>query len=226
MRKEALIVFAKVPEPGQVKTRLTAVLTPAEAAGLYAAFLRDALAQYAALEVDLRLYLDPPGGAVPDEWLPPGTPVLPQRGRGLGARMQRAFLETFVAGYERIAIIGTDHPTLPSAFIEAAFAALAEPRTVVIGPSEDGGYYLLGMNVFYPEPFEEMTYSHPGVFAQTLERIARTPATPVILPGWYDVDTPEALLRLAGELEVATPALRHTRHMLRRLQKKLEARTG
>jgi hypothetical protein len=207
----ALIVFAKLPVPGQVKTRLTTVLSSEDAARLYAAFLRDALVQYTSLGVAVRLYLAPPVLEVPLDLVPPGIPIFWQQGDGLGARMQRAFLETFAAGYERIVIIGTDHPTLPSAFLHLAFEALAAPNSLSIGPSDDGGYYLLGMNEFYPQVFADMTYSHPAVFEHTLDRIAQTPAACTVLPAWYDVDTPETLARLVGDLQdpsVEAPATR------------------
>ena len=212
--KEALVVFAKAPVPGRVKTRLTSVLSEEEAARLYEAFLRDALDQYGALGPDVRLYWGSPLDAVPDGLVPADVGSFAQEGEGLGARMQRAFLETFAAGYERIVIVGTDHPTLPSAFIQEAFAALHEPLTVAIGPSEDGGYYLLGMNEFYPQLFAGMTYSHADVFAETLARAERTSASLTVLPLWYDVDTPEALDRLRRDLGSTDVRALHTRRVL------------
>ena len=124
MNHAALIVFAKVPEPGKVKTRLTEFLTPAQAAGLYAAFLADALAQYTALGVAVRLYLGPTETPMPAGIVPATTTIHTQVGADLGTRMSHAFLETFLAGYQRAVIIGTDHPTLPSAFIAEAFKSL------------------------------------------------------------------------------------------------------
>ena len=212
--KNALIVFAKVPAPGQVKTRLTSVLTEKEAARLYEAFLRDALDQYAALEADVRLYWGSPLDAVPDTLTPADVQAFAQAGDGLGARMQQAFLETFAAGYERVVIIGTDHPTLPSAFVEKAFRVLQEPLSITIGPSEDGGYYLLGMNEFYPQLFAGMQYSHAGVFAETLARAGQTSAALTVLPPWYDVDTPAALHRLRLDLESPDVQAPHTRRAL------------
>ena len=214
MRQEALIVFAKAPVPGQVKTRLTSVLTEDEAARLYTAFLQDALDQYTALGADVRLYWSSPLDVVPDDFTQADVHAFVQQGKGLGARMQRAFLETFAAGYERVVIIGTDHPTLPSAFIEEAFRALREPLSVAIGPSEDGGYYLLGMNEFYPQLFAGMRYSHADVFRETLARARGTSAVLTMLPVWYDVDTPGALRRLRADLEDADVRAPHTRHVL------------
>ena len=214
MTQCALIVFAKRPEPGTVKTRLTALLTPEEAARLYEAFLCDALRQYRALGVAVRLYFGPPAGAVADGLVPEGVSVHLQQGPGLGARMKVAFVESFAAGFERLVIIGTDHPTLPSAFIAQAFEALAQPQAVSIGPSDDGGFYLLGMNDFYPELFHDMRYSHADVFAQTLARAARTQAHLTVLPPWYDVDTPESLHRLVAELDGGAVEVPHTRRVL------------
>lgn len=196
----ALIVFAKRPASGRVKTRLTPVLTANEAARLYRAFLLDALDQYLELDVDVRLYLTPPGNGTSIEGVPASIDAFEQMGPGLGARMRHAFDETFAAGYERVVVIGTDHPTLPSAFIEEAFVALDAPPTICLGPSTDGGYYLLGMNTFYPALFEEMVYSHDRVFADTLARAARTGAHLAVLPRWYDVDEPDDLQRLLDDL--------------------------
>lgn len=211
---QALIVFAKPPTPGQVKTRLTPVLTAREAARLYSAFLRDALLQYASLEVDVRLYLA--SGAdegLPSDWMPNGVQTFAQRGDGLGARMRNAFEETLDA-YQRAVIIGTDHPTLPTAFVRQAFEALSAPHTVTIGPSSDGGYYLLGMNAFYPQLFADMRYSHGRVFANTLARVEDTDAQLTVLPQWYDVDTPEDLQQLLTDLERPPNAMPHTRRVI------------
>lgn len=198
----ALIVFAKVPEPGRVKTRLSPPLTPEQAADLYAAFLRDALDAYAALAAEpggpaVRLYLGgrsgPPLGLVPA-----GVETFRQRGVGLGEKMLRAFVETFAAGHDRALVVGTDHPTLPLDFFGLAFEALREPLTAVLGPSDDGGYYLLGLNEVVSDLFD-MAYSHDRVFEDTLERVVEADLQPVVLPPHYDVDDAAALERLLGD---------------------------
>lgn len=195
---DVLIVFAKYPEPGQVKTRLTDLLTDTEAAELYQAFLLDALDQYAHLDVAVRLYMaGAPAGDL--ELAVEEIELIQQEGKGLGERMERAFMESFIGGHERAVIIGTDHPSLPLAFVEQAFVALQERETVVVGPSSDGGYYLLGMNDPFMEVFDEMSYSHGKVFDETLERIQWSGAQAAILPEWYDVDTPETLRRLVAD---------------------------
>lgn len=217
MPRNALIVFAKRPKAGEVKTRLTSLLTPEEAAQLYKAFLRDALEQYSDLDVDVRLYLSPTEHDEPLAWVSDTIVQKTQVGSDLGARMQHAFLESFAAGYERLVIIGTDHPTLPSAFIEHAFNGLTKPLSISIGPSEDGGFYLLGMNDFYGVLFRDMTYSHDGVFAQTMERASQTRAQLTILPIWYDVDTPDALHRLWLDLKSIEEGRIHTRAVIQGL---------
>lgn len=216
----ALLVFAKVPRPGDVKTRLTPVLTPAEAAQLYDAFLHDALSLYAQLEVDVRLYLAPP---LPDDGLdevPAPISIHEQRGDGLGARMQKAFQDVVADGYERAAVVGTDHPTLPPSFVRQSLTALKTDSSICIGPSEDGGFYLLGMSAFYPQLFDGMRYSHNNVFADTLARVASTDAELTVLPKWYDVDTPTDLERMLGELPASDRSVPRTRAAVRDLRLK------
>lgn len=212
----ALIVFAKPPVPGQVKTRLTDLLSEKEAADLYDAFLRDALDQYRQLEADLHVYFT---GLtrVPDDLKTNVSTTRVQEGEGLGARMKNAFCDVFSAGYERAVIVGTDHPSLPTAFVSRAFEALDVDGSLCIGPSEDGGYYLLGMNTFYPRVFEEMTYSRSDVFEETLTRIRETNAALTVLPLWYDVDTPDDLRRLTAELDILQGTAPRTERELKKL---------
>lgn len=210
---QALLLFAKVPRAGDVKTRLTPVLTPAEAARLYTAFLRDTLRQVRRLDADVRLYLAPP---LPDaglDGIPSDVSVYEQQGASLGPRMKRALRETLDAGTERVLVMGSDHPTLPASFLRRAFQALRAPRTVCLGPTEDGGFYLVGMNAYYPQLFEDMTYSHPAVFSDTLARAARTDAQITILPPWYDVDTPQDLDRMRDDLEQGATDAPNTRRV-------------
>lgn len=213
----ALIVFAKVPRPGKVKTRLTPVLTPSEAAQLYDSFLRDALRLYADLATHVRLFLAPPLPEQPLTDVPETVTVRKQEGDGLGARMKHAFRDTLTE-HSRAAIVGTDHPTLPLAFIRQAFAALEAQRSVCIGPSEDGGFYLLGMNAYYPQLFEGMTYSHDSVFTDTLARLGTTDARLTVLPRWYDVDTPASLGRLLNDLDDPKIEAPHTRRTIEELE--------
>lgn len=213
----ALIVFAKVPEPGKVKTRLTSLLSPEWAATLYESFLLDALDVYCSLNVDVRLYFSSPVEMIPGRFHLEALSLHEQKGPGLGERMATAFVETFIAGYERAIVIGTDHPTLPVSFIDQAFELLEGPHRVVIGPSDDGGYYMLGMSEFYSALFKDMTYSHDQVFSQTMARAASTDASLHVLPTWYDVDTPDALKRLIRDMAESHLTLKRTKTSIARL---------
>lgn len=221
-----LLIFAKAPEPGSVKTRLAGEasdITPREAAKIYTAFLEDAIDQYATLassvtfDLDLRLcWSGPPKAA--RRFMDDPVALVAQQGEDLGARMWNAFEQALSEGYRRVVVIGTDHPTLPVARVQDAFDTLREPDRVVIGPSEDGGYYLLGMNRAVPEVFEDMTYSHAHVFKNTLRRAANTEAQPVVLPSFYDVDTPSALRRMLRDLSATDVRARRTRGVVEALR--------
>ena len=229
MSGPALIVFAKAPRPGRVKTRLSPPLTPAQAARLYDAFLRDALDLYAqaaagpgftdpfgvGAPLAVRLYLDEPGAA--PGLAPPSVSVHAQRGDGLGARLGRAFAETFAAGHTSAVVIGTDHPTLPPAFIGEAVRASSEPLAVAIGPSDDGGYYLLGTGELSPGLFD-MAYSHATVFEDTVQAVLDAGLAPTLLPPHYDVDDADALRRLVAEWRAGADVGARTAEALARLQ--------
>lgn len=201
MRK-ALIVFAKTPIPGTVKTRLSPPLSEIESAKLYRSFLLDSLDAYCTASelegVDVRLYLTGEGDLTGVDSLP--LTSHPQKGSDLGARMLRAFVETFAAGYGHAVVIGTDHPTLPLSFVEMAFEVLKEPFSISIGPSTDGGYFLLGMNEVYSSLFD-MEFSHTAVFDETVERATETGANITVLPPWYDVDEVNSLKKLIAEMQ-------------------------
>ena len=215
----SLLVFAKVPRPGAVKTRLTPALTPEEAARVYMAFLRDTLRQVVQLEVDdMRLYLAPP---LPDDEIdgvPAAVSVHEQTGDGMGARMNRALRETLRDGADRAVLMGSDHPTLPSSFLRQAFRSLEEARSLCVGPTEDGGFYLLGMSTMYPQLFDGMSYSHSEVFADTVARAQQTDAEVTVLPEWYDVDTPQDLDRMQADLATGAVEAPNTRRIAGRLR--------
>ena len=210
MRRSALIVFGRPPVAGKVKTRLTSLLTTQEAADLYAAFLQDALTQYRTTNADVRLYLT----EVHDlDFSLLGASCHLQIPGTLSVKMAAAFQETFALGYERVVIIGTDHPTLPDAYLLAAFEALSRAPAVVVGPTDDGGYYLLGMTRYYGELLHDMTFSKADVMTNTLRRARLTDACVVKLPAWYDVDNPSDLQHLSTSAQL--PA--YTNAVMRRL---------
>ena len=215
---DAIIIFAKTPEPGAVKTRLAPMLGEERAARLYAAFIQDTLAACEVVEVDLRLYTAGAPNSFPNELIPPGATLHGQEGDGLGARMERAFSATFGEGYERAVIVGTDYPMLGPAVIRQAFEILGAEggRKVPIGPSADGGYYMLGLSSPFPDIFE-MTYSHPDVAADTIRRINRGGRVPVLLPKGYDIDRPRDLRRLIGDLRSDSERAPRSFHALEEL---------
>lgn len=209
MRANALVLMAKAPIAGQVKTRLVPALGPEQAARLARALLADQLNHVRQIEdADLYLAFAPEGARVRMEALaPPLFRLFPQEGADLGARMQAAFEKLFHAGHRRVILIGGDLPPVPLVYFEQAYAYLdaSDPR-VALGPSRDGGYYLVGLNRLLPEMFEDMTWSHDGVLAQTLAKLGRLKITHHLLSSWFDVDTTEDLRALRNALDCASLA--------------------
>ena len=201
-----LIVFAKNPIPNHVKTRLLPRVSPEQAASLYRAFFSDWCAALVELpDIDLVIAYTPPE-SLSDIQALIGNDVsyIPQKGAGLGERLTSATEWAAASGYEKILLVGSDSPTLPLSYISQAIVGL-ESRDIVIGPSMDGGYYLIGFSkqnlpMIVPSIFEEIVWSTAQVFQQTLARIRSMDATLKLLPPWYDVDTPEDLLFLHAHL--------------------------
>jgi hypothetical protein len=214
MNDGAIIVFARNPIPGKVKTRLGSEIGHEAAAGLYTALLIDTLLRCRRLDAAVRLYLSPTTEPISAAVAPFDEMRLRQRGSGLGPRMMHALEDTFDEGYRRVVIIGSDHPTLPLSIIEEAFTALARPKTVVIGPSHDGGYHLLGLTEPTTVLFDGMTYSHPDVFVQTDARARSAGLLVVTLEPWYDVDTAKDVHRLTADLSRDETACPNTRQWL------------
>ena len=220
----SVIVIGKAPEAGRTKTRLTPPLTPTEAAGLYEAFLVDC--------VDLAFNLDwervsvvyaPTPGArtLLRRLLPARTHLMAQPGNGLQAALSGAFERELSAGFDRVVLIGSDNPTLPRPLIEEACTRL-DDSDVVIGPSTDGGYYLIAMSSPHLGLFERITWSTDVVYAETLERASDLGLDVVSLPTWYDVDTIDGLRELASDLARLPPELApRTRRWMRRLEPKI-----
>ena len=212
--KPCVIVFAKNPVPNQVKTRLVPTLSPEQAATLYTAFLTDWCETLAKLlGVDLIIAYTP-AEARPDLQALIGDNALyiPQIDADLGERLTSATQWATEQGYTKILLVGSDSPTLPISYISKALTLL-DSRDIVIGPSTDGGYYLIGFSatniaVTVPFIFEEIAWSTTNVLQQTVTRIQSRKATIGLLPPWYDIDTAEDLaflhahlsaMRLAGE---------------------------
>lgn len=190
----SLIIFAKSPIPGKVKTRLTPHITPTEAAELYRAFIADTMSTVRKLKCERVTIAYTPSSAEATFHSICGQSVnyLPQKGDNLGERMENAFKHSFDKGSKRTVIIGTDSPTLPLSYIQKAFEALKEVH-VTIGPTFDGGYYLIGLSEQNDTIFDGIDWSTSKVFGQTLARIQAANKQLYVLPPWYDVDTSDNL---------------------------------
>ena len=148
--------------------------------------------------------------------LAPGLELIPQIGEDLGERLDNALTHCFEHGYAWAVIMDSDSPTLPSAYLSRAFDEL-EDADVVLGPCEDGGYYLIGLTRPQPRLLREVQMSTPHVARDTLALAEAEGLRVALLPSWYDVDTREELERLRGELRGATNGLApHTREFFNR----------
>jgi hypothetical protein len=212
--KRGLIVMAKAPVPGTVKTRLCPPYTFEEAAELYRCFLLDTLDLVSRLRgVAVVVAYHPPGAeGVFRSMASPGFKLLPQRGNDLSERLNGAFERLFSLGYEQVVAIGADSPTLPLDYIEGAFELLAKVENdLVLGPSADGGYYLIGMKAPHPSLFLGQVMGTEKVLSETLERAQQVGLRVGLLPPWYDVDTQDDVKRLLAELRATPGVARHTR---------------
>lgn len=203
----ALVIVGKAPKAGRTKTRLSPRVSSEQAAALYRGFLLDTAALGLALGWERVSCICPDRAdeaAVLTALLPPGVTVRPQSGDGLAAALAGAFRSHLDEGFERVVLIGSDNPTLPAAIVEQAERGLAR-NDLAIGPSSDGGYYLIGMSRPHLGVFERITWSTDVVYGETLERAAELGLSVLSLPEWYDVDTPAELDRLHADLS-ALPA--------------------
>lgn len=202
----ALAIMTKAPRRGRVKTRLTPPLTPEEAAQLSSCFLRDTAA---AVTMGARegsaqaIAVYTPLGSETEfrEILPAEVGLVAQRGEALGERLIFATEDLFALGFQAICLINSDSPTVPPQLFSHAVRILStQEDSVVLGPSEDGGYYLIGFNRLHRALFENIQWSTSRVLQQTQEK-AQERGLPVhLLPTWYDVDDATTLRRLCQEL--------------------------
>jgi hypothetical protein len=217
MTPSALTIMAKYPQPGAVKTRLCPPLDPVEAAELYDCFLRDKVDAVRAVPgAQPAIAYTPAVARSYFARLAPGFLLLGQRGRDLGERLAGTFEDLFAAGHGSVVVIDSDTPTLPAAYLRDAVELLAAPGTdLVVGPAEDGGYYLLGLRVPCRELFERIPWSTPGVVPLTLRRARAAGLRVACLPPWFDIDTGEDLDRLRASLAAAAGGdAAHTRRFL------------
>ena len=194
--------MATAPIAGAVKTRLCPPLRPDEAAELARCFLEDRVEQLGAVPASDRLlaFTPPEQAAAIRALVPPDVRIVAQHGADLGARMSGLLTALLREGYAGAIVVGTDTPTLPTAYLVQAAAVLRQPAAdVVLGPSEDGGYYLIGLTTPAPELFVGMSWSTATVCEETLRRAHGAGYRVFVLPTWFDVDRIADLARLRDD---------------------------
>ncbi len=195
-------VFAKYWQAGSVKTRLAASIGNVMAADLYRCFVEETIRIVDRSRCDIRtLVFSPPEqrasmAAIVD----PSWGLWPQSDGSLGRRMSHFFFDAFRNGAEKVILVGSDTPSLPSARLAQAFRRL-DRADVVLGPSDDGGYYLIGMKQPQPQLFQAIEWSTERVFDQTRAVIQRAGLLLAPLAPWYDVDRLDDLHRLQNDLQ-------------------------
>jgi uncharacterized protein len=198
-------VMARAPVPGKCKTRLTPPLSADESAALYRAMLQDtfaALARVGATRLVAMVAPENDGLAVLRELAPAPWEMVVQEGDGLGPRLANAF-SVLGAGGDAVALVDSDSPTVPVEPMGPALAALEGSERALVGPCDDGGYYLIGLGVVNPRSLQilgDIPWSTPRVMPATLQRCESIGLPVDELPTWYDVDDDRALQRLRVEL--------------------------
>lgn len=213
--RQALAVAAKAPQPGTVKTRLHGLLSVAETTELYRCFLRDTIALTERVPgADVFVSYTPEGSEPLFEGISNGHRLITQRGPGFGDKLYNALEDLLKEGYQCAAIMDSDSPTLPSAYLALAFEALSRPGDrVVLGPTTDGGYYVIGIKNPHRRLFEGITWSSERVLNETIRRAGELSLDVVLLPEWYDVDTVPDFERLCREVAHGSSAA-HTREFI------------
>jgi rSAM/selenodomain-associated transferase 1 len=200
----ALAIMTKAPRAGIVKTRLQPPLTAEEAAQLNVCFLRDIGAAIVGAGGESKgVGVFTPAGSEDDyvNVLPSDFHLIPQRGDSFGERLMNAATDLLRVGFESCCLINSDSPTVTAeAFHQAVVQLQGTDNRIVLGPSDDGGYYLIGMRKAYRRLFEDIDWSTERVFIQTLERARELTLGVHVLPKFYDIDDAKALRRLCSEL--------------------------
>lgn len=198
-----LIIFLKAPVPGLVKTRLAVVFGADEACNIYKKLTEEVLQSAVKSQNDISLYYYPPEGeSIITGWLGTKYRMQQQNGDGIGSRMKNAFLDGFNENADKIVLIGTDIPELDEKTINAAYVAL-ENNDCVIGPSTDGGYYLIGFTKvgFRKKVFENIVWSTNSVLQETLAIIKKLNLTAELLGFKTDIDTPDDYMKFYGNAD-------------------------
>jgi uncharacterized protein len=199
----AVAVMAKVPGSGPTKSRLRPALGEAVATELYRCFLLDRLDAIAALRdiAGAVAYTPAEAGPVMQTLAPAGLQLIAQRGGDLGERLTNVLADLLAHGHAAALAVDSDSPTLPMEYVRTAAAVLtATAADVVVGPCDDGGYYLIGVRAAQPELFQSVPWSTDRVLALTLAKARARGLRVHLLPTWFDVDTEADLRRLHAEM--------------------------
>ena len=208
MQQPVIIVMTKVPGFADVKTRLRPLLSESQCAELAGCFLTDTITNLASVFEHRIIAFTPDEGRDAIEALGDGDICIAQRGGDLGQRLDAAIEEAFEMGFGPVIVIGTDSPTLPPEYLAQALDHLqSRGHGVAIGPTDDGGFYLIGVSRQREGMFSNITWSSSQVFEQTEANIRDIGNLDLlVLPRWYDVDEPEDLARLIAEIDSDTTA--------------------
>lgn len=224
----ALIIFAKAPIPGEVKTRLCPPLDPEEAASLHGSLVMDAIERTKGLK-GIALYvagapdLDHPFFKVMEGRY--GARLLLQRGADLGSRMQRAMQDAFEQGAHDVLLTGTDFPAMPRTHLVEALTLLTK-HDVVLGPTTDGGYSLIGLRTMLPDLFRGIAWSTASVCAETKKKIAAAGISLGLLPECRDLDTLADLQHFIALCGADRNITKRTEGALRLIGHRLKERTS
>jgi len=244
----ALAVMTKAPQAGRVKTRLVPPLTPEQAAELNKCFLRDTAAAISSCSrrhvgdankmpfehgrashseaatgvCGIAVYTPVGAESAYNDILPNDFFLSPQRGDEFGERLYFAVEDLFKCGFESVCLIDSDSPTVPAEnFVKAVELLSASGDRVVLGPSDDGGYYLIGLKKPHRQLFEQIDWSTERVLNQTIQRATEMQLEVKLLPAGYDVDDDASLRRLSNELladTTSTDIAPYTRRFLASLE--------
>jgi uncharacterized protein len=203
MKEDCLIIFTRHPEPGKAKTRLIPALGAEGAASLHRKMVEQTLLQARNLQklqpLAIEVWFVGGNADLMATWLGEDLSFQVQPDGDLGDRLLSAFQNAFSKGHRRVVTIGTDCPVLDTAILEQSFIAL-QHSILTIGPTRDGGYYLIGLQYCIPELFSGIPWSTSTVFNDTLKIAERLQVMPALLPCLYDIDLPQDLENLQNSV--------------------------
>jgi rSAM/selenodomain-associated transferase 1 len=203
IQETCILLFVKYPEKGKVKLRLSVDIDEDIVQELYRYFVEDTLVTIKKIDSQLFICFFPVEAQKKfQKWLGSTLLFLPQNGVDLGERMKNSFTDVFTKGFQRAVLIGSDSPDLPKKYIEQAFLIL-QTKDVVLGPTVDGGYYLIGFHIdtFTPCIFEDIQFGNQTVFQETEMKIKQAHRSLGLIPIWNDVDTIADLKHLIQRAE-------------------------